>query len=282
MNKWIFFIAVTACIVFITFLQPSFGAYVWVDDKGVTHMTDYPKPSHEPEQQEEKPGPSGVPAKKDIAPIEVKQAPDQAVSRTLVQPKTTELPVSAVTPSPADVQPIKAAVSVPTVTPPQQVGQTPVTSPSTSPQPIPPQAMPDPKQSPRGEQPMQSLAHKMPATIDPALMAGLGMKVLIVLAVLYLYGSLCLYLIARKLEVQAAWTAWIPIAQVWAFLRSAGKSLVWVLLLLVPLVNAVVGVYLWICITENLGKNKWLGLLMMIPIVNFIFLGILAFSAREA
>ena len=281
MHKWIFFIAMTVCIVFLTFLQPAFGAYIWVDDNGVTHMTDYPKPSNKPEQQEEERGSSGVPTEKDVAPIEVKQDPEQAVSRTPLQPKTTERPVSAVTPSSAGVQPKKAAVSFPTVTP-QQVGQAPVTSPSTSPQPMPLQEMPVPKQEPRSGQPMQSMAHETPATIDPALMAGLSNVVLIVFSVLYIYGSLCLYLIAKKLDVQAAWTAWVPIAQVWAFLSSAGKSLVWILLLLVPLLNAIVGVYLWMCITENLGKNKWLGLLMILPFVNLVFLGILAFSAREA
>jgi hypothetical protein len=35
------------------------------------------------------------------------------------------------------------------------------------------------------------------------------------------------------------------------------------------------------CISENLGKNKWLGLLMLVPIVNFVWLGILAFSKLE-
>jgi hypothetical protein len=48
--------------------------------------------------------------------------------------------------------------------------------------------------------------------------------------------------------------------------------------LLVPLVNIFVSIYLWMCITENLGRNKWLALLMLLPIINFIFLGILAFS----
>ena len=102
-----------------------------------------------------------------------------------------------------------------------------------------------------------------------------------VLVGLYLYFSLCLYLIAKKLNVPAAWTAWIPILQVWAFFGSAGKSLLWFLLFFIPLVNAIVGVYLWMCITENLGRNKMLGLLMLIPFVNLIFLGVLAFSGQE-
>jgi hypothetical protein len=42
-----------------------------------------------------------------------------------------------------------------------------------------------------------------------------------------------------------------------------------------------VGIYVWTCITENLGRNKRLGLLMLLPIINFVFLGIPAFSKTE-
>jgi uncharacterized membrane protein YoaK (UPF0700 family) len=90
-----------------------------------------------------------------------------------------------------------------------------------------------------------------------------------------------MFLIAKKLDVPAPWIAWIPIIQIWTVVASAGKPWWWILLLLVPIVNIIVGIYLWVCITENLGRNKWLGLLMLVPIVNFVFLGILAFSKTE-
>jgi hypothetical protein len=48
--------------------------------------------------------------------------------------------------------------------------------------------------------------------------------------------------------------------------------------LFVPIVNIFIGIYLWICITENLGKNRLLGLLMLLPLINLLFLGFLAFS----
>jgi len=48
--------------------------------------------------------------------------------------------------------------------------------------------------------------------------------------------------------------------------------------LFVPIINIFIGIYLWICITENLGKNKLLGLLMLLPLINMLFLGFLAFS----
>jgi hypothetical protein len=97
----------------------------------------------------------------------------------------------------------------------------------------------------------------------------------------YIYTSLCLFLIAKKLDVPAPWTAWVPLIQVWTFVTAAGKPWWWILLLLVPIVSIIAGIYLWVCITENLGRNKWLGLLMLVPIVNLVFLGMLAFSKSE-
>jgi len=94
----------------------------------------------------------------------------------------------------------------------------------------------------------------------------------------YVYFSLCLFSIAKKLHVSEPWTAWIPIVNIWTIVSAAGKPWWWILLLIVPIINVFIGIYLWICITENLGKNRLLGLLMLLPIINLIFLGFLAFS----
>lgn len=107
---------------------------------------------------------------------------------------------------------------------------------------------------------------------------GVATIILLVDIAIYIFFSLCLFIIAKKLHVPAPWTAWIPIVQIWTIVASAGRPWWWILLFLVPIVNIVIGIYLWVLITENLGRNKWLGLLMLLPIVNFVFLGILAFS----
>lgn len=114
-----------------------------------------------------------------------------------------------------------------------------------------------------------------------AMVAGFMTVFLFIAVGLYIFFSLCMYLIAKKLNVAEAWAAWIPILQVWPFLSSAGKPCWWVIFLLIPFVNAIVGVYLWMCIAENLGRNKWLGLLMLLPIVNFVLMGVLAFTKEE-
>jgi hypothetical protein len=117
--------------------------------------------------------------------------------------------------------------------------------------------------------------------ILPGLLAGFATLFIILELVFYIYFCLCIFLIAKKLDVPNPWIAWIPVVQIWTIVNCAGKPWWWILLLLVPIVNIIIGIVLWMSITENLGKNKWLGLLMLLPIVNFIFIGILAFSKTE-
>jgi uncharacterized membrane protein YhaH (DUF805 family) len=118
-------------------------------------------------------------------------------------------------------------------------------------------------------------------TMLPGLLAGFATLIIILEIASYIYFCLCLFLIAKKLGVSNPWIAWIPIAQIWTVVNCAGKPWWWILLLLVPVVNIIIGIVLWMSITENLGKNKWLGLLMLVPIVNFVYIGILAFSKGE-
>lgn len=130
---------------------------------------------------------------------------------------------------------------------------------------------------PKEGEPMPGM---LPALLT-GLFAGFAMVALAISIAFYIYFCLCLFTIAKKLDVPAPWTAWIPFVQIWTFVTSAGKPWWWILLLFVPFLNFIVGVYLWICITENLGKNKWLGLLMLVPLLNVVFLGFLAFSKVE-
>jgi hypothetical protein len=126
----------------------------------------------------------------------------------------------------------------------------------------------------------KSMPGMVPALLT-GLFAGFAMIALAISIAFYIYWCLCLFTMARRLDVPYPWTAWIPLVQVWTFVTAAGKQWWWILLLFVPLLNIVVGIYLWICITENLGRNKWLGLLMLVPLVNLVFIGVLAFSRPE-
>jgi len=111
--------------------------------------------------------------------------------------------------------------------------------------------------------------------------AALGMLFLAIGIGVYVFAGLCLFLIAKKLDVPAPWTAWIPLVNLWTLVTAAGKPAWWIILCFIPVINIFVFVYLYMCITENLGKNKWLGLLVLLPVIQLGFLGWLAFSKTE-
>jgi len=101
---------------------------------------------------------------------------------------------------------------------------------------------------------------------------------LVLFIVFYIYNSLCLHKIANKTDTPFGWFAWLPILNVFLILMIANKSFWWIILLLIPLVNLVCIIILWMEIAKARNKPAWLGLLMMLPVANFLILGYLAFS----
>ena len=51
-----------------------------------------------------------------------------------------------------------------------------------------------------------------------------------------------------------------------------------IILMLIPLVNIVVGIMMWVKICVARGKSGWLVLLFIVPIANIILIPYLAFS----
>jgi len=126
---------------------------------------------------------------------------------------------------------------------------------------------------------------QIPGAAAPMLvgiMAAFGLFFFLIAIAFYVFVSLCFYSIAKKLNVPAPWTAWIPIVNLWTLVACAGQPAWWLVFFIIPVVNFFFVIYLYMCITENLGKNKWLGLLMLVPLVNLGFLGWLAFSNSES
>jgi uncharacterized membrane protein YoaK (UPF0700 family) len=84
---------------------------------------------------------------------------------------------------------------------------------------------------------------------------------------------------AQKTGFQTqAWWAWVPIMQALLMLKMAGVAWWWIFLFLIPIVNIVIGIIVWMKIAERLSKPKWLGVLMIIPAVDLFVLGYLALS----
>lgn len=277
MTKRLFLVAAFVIIALSLFLSPAFAAYSWVDDNGVFHITDYPKPV----KREEPKDTSAPEVTTPPATAEVKQSPMQTAPQAPTPPQgqisqaTATVPLSTGTPTMRPAAPVSqhtptqggheamatgATVSLLTTT-----ASTTVPLPGMQEQPQ--TALPVPREP------------QMPTAGAMAFVAAFFMIIVVLSAGIYIYYSLCLYLIAKKLNVPSPWTAWIPIVNIWTLLQAAGKPCWWVLLLWIPFIP----IYLWMCITENLGRNKWLGLLIipLIPIVSLVYIGVLAFSKQE-
>ncbi len=100
--------------------------------------------------------------------------------------------------------------------------------------------------------------------------------------IVYVYTAVCLMQIAKKTGTGNRWMAWIPIFSTYLMVKSAGKPGWWLILMLVPLINIVIGIICWMAIAKRLNKPEWLGVLFIIPIANFILMGYLAFTKDEA
>ena len=113
----------------------------------------------------------------------------------------------------------------------------------------------------------------------PALFAG-GMLLflLIFAAAIYVYISLALFTIANKTRTENAWLAWIPLINIFLMLMIAKKPLWWFVLFLIPLVNIVMSVIVWMGVAEARNKPNWWGILTIVPMVNIIVPGYLAWA----
>ncbi|MCP4686136.1 MAG: signal peptidase I [bacterium] len=109
--------------------------------------------------------------------------------------------------------------------------------------------------------------------------AGPGILPILALLAIYAYVAFTQYKIAQKCGCHdSAWWAWIPIMNTFLLFRMAGKPAWWFVLCLIPLVNLYVFAVLWMETAKTVGQSALMGFLVLIPILNFIALGVLAFS----
>ena len=120
-----------------------------------------------------------------------------------------------------------------------------------------------------------------------ALGAAMMVFFLLLFAAVYVYMALALMTIAKRTKTENAWLAWIPIANFYLMTQIAGVSGLVTLVLLAgiipfigPLVIAGVVAWLWWKIAEERRRPGYWGILMLIPIVNFVLVGILAWGKK--
>ena len=85
--------------------------------------------------------------------------------------------------------------------------------------------------------------------------------------------------LAKKTGAEPVWFAWIPILNLILMAKIAGVELWTVILALLPIVNIFTIVWWWMKIAEGRGKPSWWGILMIVPIVNFVIMGMLAWGS---
>uniref|UniRef100_UPI00117780B6 DUF5684 domain-containing protein n=1 Tax=Calothrix rhizosoleniae TaxID=888997 RepID=UPI00117780B6 len=110
---------------------------------------------------------------------------------------------------------------------------------------------------------------------------GVNLIRLVISLAIYVFTSYCLYNIFQKLGEPNAWFAWVPLLQNWLTYKAGDQSPWWTIALLIPFLNLIAAIVLivaFVNIVKKLGKNPWLILLMIIPIVNFVVLYHFAFG----
>lgn len=93
-----------------------------------------------------------------------------------------------------------------------------------------------------------------------------------VMIAIYVVMALSLYKIALKTKtnVEHAWFAWVPILNIILMLNIAGFSGWYIFVLMIPFVNIVFAIYVWMKISKACGKPDYLGLLMLVPLANIL------------
>ena len=100
--------------------------------------------------------------------------------------------------------------------------------------------------------------------------------------IFYLFGCYVLMRICRNAGHDPGFLIWIPVLQLIPMFRAAGLHPAWILLLLIPIVNIIVTVVMWVGILQNMGRSGLSVILFIFPLVNLIFLLYLAFSPPPA
>ena len=95
---------------------------------------------------------------------------------------------------------------------------------------------------------------------------------------IYIFSCFCLKLICKKAGKDAGILIWIPILQIIPILQAARLSLIWIIGMLIPGVNVFVSFYIAWKFVEAIGKPGWMGLLLIVPVVNLFALLYFAFG----
>ncbi len=107
--------------------------------------------------------------------------------------------------------------------------------------------------------------------------SGIGF-VLFLWAALYFYFAFTQFKIAQKVGHQSPWWAWVPILNLFQQIQMARKEWYWFLFCLIPVVNIFAIAVIWMEIARSCRQSAVWGIMAIVPFLNFIAWGYLAFS----
>lgn len=97
-------------------------------------------------------------------------------------------------------------------------------------------------------------------------------------AVVYVFLSICFWLICRKTHIAPGPLVWVPFLQLIPLLRAANMRRVWFFAYFVPIINIIPLIMLSIRIVKSRGKSPWVAFLLIMPPTSLFAFLYLAFS----
>ena len=111
---------------------------------------------------------------------------------------------------------------------------------------------------------------------------GIGAVMWLIILAAYLYFAYAQFKIAQKIgHRDSAWWAFIPILNTVLLVKMAAKPLYWFLFCLIPFINIIICAVLWIDVATACSQSPVWGFLTILPFINFISIGVLAFSGPQ-
>jgi hypothetical protein len=117
-----------------------------------------------------------------------------------------------------------------------------------------------------------------------AVAGGVNLVTLLFYVAVYAFTSFCGQKILNTLNYENSWLAWVPVANVYAYLEAGEQEqpLLWTILSIIPcvgLISLIKIIPAWINICNQLGKTPWILLAVFIPCAGpFVLFGYLAFA----
>jgi hypothetical protein len=100
----------------------------------------------------------------------------------------------------------------------------------------------------------------------------------VVAGVLHIWFAILLMVLARKTGTANGWLALLPVLNLFLMCMVGRRSCGWVLAMFVPFLNVIAFAYIWGGIAAARNQSPWLGLLMLVPLVNLLLPLILCFG----